>query len=135
MALRLPSLGSQKTHTDQYLNHAVQMDSSSVPIAIGEPIGGGLFVSNIVLGVVVLLSGGARGAVPVERRAFLRDCGFYAGSMVVVGVVLYDEQVRSSLSCVHDVAYVFLCLFDGSFGVGEWFCEVRSVHSCFPDVA
>jgi Ca2+/Na+ antiporter len=71
----------------------VQMDSSSVPIAIGEPIGGGLFVNNIVLGAVVLCSGGSQGAIPLEKKAFLRDAGFYAGSMAVVGLILFDSKV------------------------------------------
>lgn len=83
------------------------MDSSSVPIAIGEPIGGGLFVSNIVLGAVVFIAGGSSGTVLIEKKAFLRDSCFYAGSMLVVGLVLYDEQVL--LSALTDTNTVSLC--------------------------
>lgn len=68
------------------------MDASSIPIALGEPIGGGLFVSNIVLAFVVFV-GGRGSPVEVERRAFLRDVGFYCGATLLVSVIAYDQVV------------------------------------------
>lgn len=68
------------------------MDASSVSIAIGEPIGGGMFVSNVVLAAVVLASAGGR--VTVERAAFLRDAWFYSGAVLVLGCVAWDGVVR-----------------------------------------
>ena len=87
---------NKNTCKSQWAGMYVQMDSSSVPIAIGEPIDGGLFVSDVVLGAVCFIAGGASGAVHVEKKAFLRDTLFYAGAMLVVGLVLYDEQVLCS---------------------------------------
>jgi hypothetical protein len=71
----------------------LQMDSSSIPIAIGEPIGGGLFVSNVVLGAIVFAAGSG-GSVAVEKRAFLRDAGFYCGATLLLILILYDQVVR-----------------------------------------
>ena len=87
---------NKNTCKSQWAGMYVQMDSSSVPIAIGEPIGGGLFVSNVVLGAVCFIAGGASGAVHVEKKTFLRETLFYAGAMLVVGLVLHDEQVLCS---------------------------------------
>lgn len=70
----------------------LQMDSSSVPIAIGEPIGGGMFVSNVVLAAVILSAGGS---VQVEKPAFFRDTGFYTGAILLITVVSWDGIVRS----------------------------------------
>ena len=69
----------------------MQMDASSVPLAIGEPLGGGLFVSNIVLAAVVLSSGGT---VQVEKSAFIRDAGFYTGAVVLIAIIAWDSVVR-----------------------------------------
>lgn len=113
----------------------MQMDSSSVPIAIGEPIGGGLFVSNIVLGAVCFIAGGSSGSVPIEKKAFLRDTLFYAGSILVVGLVLYDEQV---LLCCHLVmlstphldmtrVLMYTCL---KHGHGHEYEQRHSHHLC-----
>jgi hypothetical protein len=70
----------------------LQIDTSSVPIAIGEPLGGGMFVSNVVLALVVLAS--ANGEVHVERAAFLRDTGFYAAALVFLVGIAWDGVVR-----------------------------------------
>jgi Ca2+/Na+ antiporter len=69
----------------------MQMDSSGVPMAIGEPIGGGMFVSNVVLAAVVLASPGKR--VVVEHGAFLRDSCFYLGGACILGCITWDSKV------------------------------------------
>eukprot|EP00892_Ulva_mutabilis_P001123 jgi/Ulvmu1/11010/UM007_0190.1 len=69
-----------------------QMDSSSIPIALGEPIGAGLFVSNVVLAFVVLV-GGRGSPVEVEQRAFLRDVGFYCGATLLVTAIAADQRI------------------------------------------
>jgi hypothetical protein len=70
----------------------VQMDASSVPIAIGEPIGGGLFASNATLAAVILCSRGREG-VRVEPAAFWRDAGSYAASVALVAGICLDGKV------------------------------------------
>lgn len=71
----------------------LQMDASSIPIAVGEPIGGGLFVSNVVLAFVVFV-GGRGSPVEIEKGAFLRDVGFYCGATLLVSLIAADGMVR-----------------------------------------
>ena len=64
------------------------MDESAVPMALSEPLGGGLFVSNVVLAAVILLGVGGR-PITVERHALARDVLFYlGGTALLLGVVL-----------------------------------------------
>jgi Ca2+/Na+ antiporter len=76
----------------------VQLDRSSVPIAMGEPIGGGMFVSNVVLAAVVFWA--PQKHVQIERSAFLRDCSFYTGGVLLLVLTAWDEQVRMPFACV-----------------------------------
>ena len=73
----------------------LQMDRSSVSIAIGEPIGGGMFVSNVVLAAVVWFS--PQRQVEVVQSAFLRDSSFYAGGVLLLALVVFDAKVRVPL--------------------------------------
>ena len=68
------------------------MDASSIPIALGEPLGGGMFVSNVVLAAVVLLC--PQKQVQVEKSAFMRDTCFYAGGVFILIIVAWDGVVR-----------------------------------------
>lgn len=63
-----------------------------MPLALGEPLGGGLFVSNVVLAIVILAS--PTGTVKVMKSAFLRDAGFYLGAVLLLLLFVYDGKVR-----------------------------------------
>jgi hypothetical protein len=69
------------------------MDASSVPIAIGEPIGGGLFAGNVTLAAVILYSSKGPEGVRVEPAAFWRDAGFYAAAIALVAGICLDGKV------------------------------------------
>lgn len=90
-------------------------DASAVPMAIGEPLGGGLFVSNVVLAAVVFMCGSGP-HVQVEKRAFLRDAGFYAGAVCLLIGICVDGKIHllESLSlCVYYALFVvYIVVFD-----------------------
>jgi Ca2+/Na+ antiporter len=62
-------------------------------MALAEPLGGGLFASNVVLGLVVLI--GARHHVTIQRGPFLKDAGFYLVSLLVIAAMLADGKARA----------------------------------------
>ena len=74
----------------------MQLDRSSVPIAMGEPVGGGMFVSNVVLAAAILRS--PQGFVDIEHKAFMRDCSFYTGGVVLLAIVAWDAKARTHLA-------------------------------------
>lgn len=65
--------------------------------ALGSLLGGGMFVSTVVVGSVTLAS---RSVVPkVTRRPFLRDVGFYFVSIVTIFFICWDGKVYLWESC------------------------------------
>jgi len=60
--------------------------------ALGSLLGGGMFVTTVVVGSVTLAS---KGVVPkVTRRPFLRDLGFYIVALVAIFFICWDGKVR-----------------------------------------
>lgn len=60
--------------------------------ALGSLLGGGMFVTTVVVGSVALAS---KSVVPkVTRRPFLRDIGFYIVSLVTIFFICWDGKVR-----------------------------------------
>lgn len=60
--------------------------------ALGSLLGGGMFVSTVVVGSVVLAS---RSIVPtVTRRPFLRDVGFYLISIITIFFISWDGKIH-----------------------------------------
>ncbi|GLI67630.1 hypothetical protein VaNZ11_011878 [Volvox africanus] len=63
----------------------------AIAMALSEPLGSGLFVGNIVFGLVVFFSG--LNEVRVQRSYFLKDCLFYLGGVVTVFAFLLHGEV------------------------------------------
>ncbi|GIM07355.1 hypothetical protein Vretimale_11525 [Volvox reticuliferus] len=63
----------------------------AIAMALSEPLGSGLFVGNIVFGLVVFFSG--LNEVRVQRSYFLKDCLFYLGGVLTVFVFLFHGEV------------------------------------------
>jgi Ca2+/Na+ antiporter len=60
--------------------------------ALGSLLGGGMFVTSVVVGSVTLAS---KGVVPkVTRRPFIRDVGFYLVALVSIFFICWDGRVH-----------------------------------------
>ena len=88
----LLSFGNGAPDLFTQLAAVLQKDSSAIPMAIGEPLGGGMFASNIVVALVVLLCGTP--LLKIEKAAFLRDASFYCGGVCILIAVAWDSVVR-----------------------------------------
>jgi hypothetical protein len=62
-------------------------------MALSEPVGGGLFTSNIVFAAVVLLSTRNQ-ALQVHKALLLKDLLFYLLALVTILVAISDSKVR-----------------------------------------
>lgn len=78
------------------------MDLPAIGMALSEPVGGGLFTSNIVFGAVVLLSTRSR-RVEVNRAFLLKDLAFYLMALVAILIAISDSKARGR-------AHVCACL-------------------------
>lgn len=60
--------------------------------ALGSLLGGGMFVASVVVGSVTLAS---KSVTPkVTRRPFLRDVGFYFGSIITIFFICWDGNIH-----------------------------------------
>jgi Ca2+/Na+ antiporter len=69
------------------------MDPPAIGMALSEPVGGGLFASNIVFGAVVLLSTRSR-QVAVQPAFIMKDLAFYLMALVAILIAISDSKVR-----------------------------------------
>lgn len=72
--------------------HNVQEGGSAVGMALSEPLGGGMFASNVVFGLVVLIA--SKQDTVIQRLSFLKDVYFYLVSLLVITLMLADGKVR-----------------------------------------
>jgi hypothetical protein len=68
------------------------MDLPAIGMALSEPVGGGLFTSNVVLGAVVLLSTRSH-SVTVHKAFIMKDLAFYLMALVAILVAISDSKV------------------------------------------
>jgi Ca2+/Na+ antiporter len=95
----------------------VSVLGGSTAFGIGAPIGGGLFVCSIVLGIVCFVSD-----VKVTRRPFLRDSIMYFVSVVFVFILFLKNGIAiyESIICILlYVLYVFIVVM-GRFIRQQW---------------
>jgi sodium/potassium/calcium exchanger 6 len=64
-------------------------------MALSEPLGGGMFASNVVFGLVVLIA--SKQQAVIQRLSFLKDVCFYLLSLLVIAYMLADGKVRREL--------------------------------------
>lgn len=76
--------------------HKSQMDLPAIGMALSEPVGGGLFTSNIVFGAVVLLSTRSH-RVRVQPAFIMKDLAFYLFALVWILVAISDSKVGMSV--------------------------------------
>ncbi|GBF97359.1 Ca2+:cation antiporter family [Raphidocelis subcapitata] len=85
-----------------------QMDLPAIGMALSEPVGGGLFTSNVVFAAVVLLSTRSH-QVQVHPAFIMKDLAFYLFALVSILVAISDSKVEwyeASLLALSYVAYV-----------------------------
>ncbi|KAI8474810.1 MAG: Sodium/calcium exchanger protein-domain-containing protein [Monoraphidium minutum] len=70
-----------------------QLDRAAIGMALSEPVGGGLFTSNIVFGAVVLLSTRSH-QLAGHRRFIMKDLLFYLFALVSILVAISDSKVE-----------------------------------------
>jgi hypothetical protein len=70
----------------------LQGGPGTLGITLAEPLGGGLFTSNVVLGAVVLLSSRSQ-AVALRPAPFLKDLLFYLAALGAVLMFMRDGKV------------------------------------------
>lgn len=68
------------------------MDLPAIGMALSEPVGGGLFTSNIVFGAVVLLSTRSH-HVQAHKAFIMKDLLFYLMALVSILVAISDSKV------------------------------------------
>ncbi|KIY97451.1 Sodium/potassium/calcium exchanger 6 [Monoraphidium neglectum] len=74
-------------------NGAPDLDLPAIGMALSEPVGGGLFTSNIVFAAVVLLSTRNQ-ALQVHKALLLKDLLFYLLALVTILVAISDSKVE-----------------------------------------
>lgn len=88
-------------HTHTHTNTTIllipppQGNPSTLGITLAEPLGGGLFTSNVVLGAVVLLSSRSQSVV-LRPAPFLKDLLFYLAALGAVLMFMRDGKVGPS---------------------------------------
>jgi sodium/potassium/calcium exchanger 6 len=75
-------------------------------MALSEPLGGGMFASNVVFGLVVLIA--SKQDAVIQRLSFLKDVYFYLVSLLVITLMLADGKVRQQPTA--DCRNVFACM-------------------------
>ena len=70
---------------------SLQLNAKTFPLAVSEPLGGGLFVSNVVVAIIIFLAG--KNGVVLGKAAFLRDTGFYSVALILVFSFVIDGKV------------------------------------------
>lgn len=83
------------TNTTILLIPPPQGNPSTLGITLAEPLGGGLFTSNVVLGAVVLLSSRSQSVV-LRPAPFLKDLLFYLAALGAVLMFMRDGKVGPS---------------------------------------
>lgn len=85
-----------------------QIGLPAIGMALSEPVGGGLFTSNIVFGAVVLSSTKSH-QVEAHKAFILKDLLFYLLALVAILVAISDSKVEwyeATLLALSYVAYV-----------------------------
>ena len=74
-------------------------------VAVGSLLGGGMFITTVVLGSVSIIA-----PFNPYRRPLLRDVGFYFAAIIVLGIVISDQKVTFNESMYMVVLYiVYIC--------------------------
>jgi solute carrier family 24 (sodium/potassium/calcium exchanger), member 6 len=78
-------------------------ETDGIPLALGAVLGAGMFIAFVVFPSVVLSAPPARqrlrsgrrvgGFVEVDKRAFMRDCGFYCLGVIALVRCIYEGEV------------------------------------------
>lgn len=66
----------------------------AVSMALSEPLGTGLFVCNVVLGLAVAAARSMQEVV-LHKRAFFKDVGCYLAALLIVSYCLVVGKVRA----------------------------------------
>jgi Ca2+/Na+ antiporter len=95
----------------------VSVLGGSTAFGIGAPIGGGLFVCSIVLGIVCFVSD-----VKVTRRPFLRDSIMYFVSVVFVFILFLKNGITiyESIICILLYVLYVIIVVMGRFVRQQW---------------
>eukprot|EP00879_Flechtneria_rotunda_P007347 GHRR01007708.1.p1 GENE.GHRR01007708.1~~GHRR01007708.1.p1 ORF type:complete len:657 (+),score=194.76 GHRR01007708.1:252-2222(+) len=87
-----------------------QGGAAAIGMALAEPLGGGLFASNIVFGSVVLVATSISN-VKIQKVPFFKDVGFYLLSLLLMAALLADHKAElweALLMCGVYATYVFV---------------------------
>lgn len=84
---------------------AVTSPTGADGLGIGGLLGGGIFITTVVLSSVTLIA-----KFRVTRRPFLRDISFYILAVIWVGAIAWDEKVSFAESIAVFCLYIFYVL-------------------------
>jgi len=76
--------------------------NNSTAVGVGEPVGSGMFLTNVVFGAVIMFSK----RVKISRRPYLRDVLFYMGSIVYITYMFIDRTVMLYESLILFLIYL-----------------------------
>lgn len=100
---------------------AKELNAKTFPLAVSEPLGGGLFVSNVVVAIIIFLAG--KNGVVLGKAAFLRDTGFYSVALILVFSFVIDGKVVLAegllLLAFYALFVVYLAVSPKFLGTGE----------------
>ncbi|KAG1655378.1 hypothetical protein FOA52_012677 [Chlamydomonas sp. UWO 241] len=100
----LLAFGNGATDLFTQIAMAVQgRHSDGFELALTEPLGTGMFVTNVVVACVILVT--PRMRVPIHAAKFMKDCTFFAGAVLGLTLLLLRGRMEWWLAAMPAVYY------------------------------